>query len=37
MVEIFLLPVIILKYAIAASFWILLIYIIYDFIKKEFL
>jgi len=37
MVEIFLLPVIILKYALAAGFWGLLVYIIYDFIQDRFL
>ena len=36
MIEIFLLPVIILKYIMAAGFWVLLGYIIYDFIRKEF-
>jgi|TARA_B110000263_G_C15147390_1_gene436190 hypothetical protein len=33
MVEIFLLPVIILKYLIAAGFWIFIGYLLYDFIR----
>ena len=37
MVEIFLLPVIILKYLMAAGFWILVGYLIYDFIRDKFL
>jgi hypothetical protein len=34
MVEIFLLPVIILKYLMAAGFWILIGYLIFDFIRE---
>ena len=36
MVEIFLLPVIILKYLMAAGFWFLIGYLIYDFIRDRF-
>ena len=36
MIEIFLLPVIILKYIMAAGFWVLIGYLIYDFIRDRF-